>query len=51
MTERIDILYRPNELVEAQQILLKVIPTIDPHEASRILIELHKLGYRIVKVN
>lgn len=50
MTERVNRLYKPAELVAAQNALLEAAPTIDRHEANRILISLHGLGFRVVYV-
>lgn len=50
MKERVNKLYKPAELVAAQKALVKSAPMIDYHEASHILVMLHKFGFRIVYV-
>jgi hypothetical protein len=50
MEERINKLYKPAELEAAQKALVNSARIINYHEASRILVALHKLGFRIVHV-
>lgn len=50
MTERIHKLYKSVELVAAQKALVETALQIDHHKANRILVELHKLGFRVVYV-
>lgn len=48
---RINKLYRPAELIAAQQALMhNGFHDFDPNDASAIIIALHKLGFRIVYV-
>ena len=51
MAERVNKLYKPAELVAAQQALMhNGFHDFDPNDASAIIIALHKLGFRIVHV-
>jgi hypothetical protein len=51
VTERVNRLYKPAELVAAQKALVgSAFGKLNNHEASRVLIELHKLGFRVVHV-
>ena len=51
MRERVNQLYKPAELVAAQQALMhNGFHDFDPHDASAIIIALHKLGFRVVRV-
>jgi len=48
MAEKINKLYKPKELEEAQHIL-KEHSSLNFHECSNLLIALHKAGWRLVK--
>lgn len=51
MAERVNKLYKPAEIVAAQQALMhNGFHDFDPNDASAIIIALHKLGFRIVYV-
>lgn len=55
MSERINKLYRPSEMIDVQHKLKEVCDATFPQEVpfsfiNHILVELHKAGYRIVKI-